>query len=226
MSMVGKTGKPYYADYGYAKAAERAAARPEYATIVDWIPPRSRVIDLGCGDGSLGQLAIAEKEASVVGLEIDAVAVARARAAGLDVRVADVDEGLPFAPDAFDLAVMNVTLSYVYRPRFVLEEMLRVAPVAIVSFPNLAHWTCRLDLLLAGRFPRRVLYGHPWHASRLIHPFSYSDFRRLVRELGAAIRRRRCLGWDSRHPGWLAGAWPNLFAMVPILQIERGHRAA
>jgi methionine biosynthesis protein MetW len=208
-------------DYGWAGRDAAPQARPEHDTIVAWVPRGSRVLDLGCGDGTLAARLAAERGCVVRGLEIDPAGVERARARGVDAQVADVDEGLAELADRYDLAVMNVTLHMVYRPGFVLAEMLRVAPAALVSFPNLGWWPNRLDAL-AGRFPRPALYGYSWHASRHIHLFSWRDFNDLARSLGARVTAARHLGRDGRTPARLAAVSPNLFARVSIARVERG----
>lgn len=221
--MTGPARSGARGDYGWASRPAGPQTRPEYDTLVGWTPRGSRVIDLGCGDGSLGARLIAERACAVQGIEIDPAGVERARARGLDARVGDVDQGLDLGDDACDVAIMNVTLHMVYRPGFVLGEMLRVAPVALVSFPNFAYWPARLEAL-AGRFPRRPLYGHAWHETRHIHLFSWSDFNDLVRTLGARITAAEHLGRGSLRPSLLARGWPNLLASLCIARIERGSR--
>ena len=208
-------------DYGWAGRDPGPQARPEYGTLVAWTPRGSRVLDLGCGDGSLGARLIAEKACAVHGIEIDPAGVERALARGVQARVADVDEGLAETDDAYDLAILNVTLHMVYRPGLVLGEALRVAPVALVSFPNFAWWPARIEAL-AGRFPRLPLYGYPWYESRHIHLFSWRDFGDLVRGRGARITAAEHFGPDSRTPDALARRWPNLFARVCLARVERG----
>ena len=210
-------------DYGWASRPPGPQARPEYDTLVRWAPRGSYVVDLGCGDGSLGARLIAERSCVVQGIEIDPAGVERARARGLDARIGDIDQGIDLPDDACDVAIMNVTLHMVYRPGFALGEMLRVAPVALVSFPNFAYWPARLEAL-AGRFPRRPLYGHPWHETRHIHLFSWSDFNHLVRTLGARITGTEHLGRGSLRPSRLARLWPNLLASLCIARVERGSR--
>jgi len=214
-------GAPWRDGYGWAEREDTPGRRPEYDTLVRWTPRGSRVIDLGCGDGSLGARLIAEKGCVVRGVEVDPAGVERARARGVEARVGDVDAGLEDADGAYDLAIMNVTLHMVYRPGFVMREMLRVAPVALVSFPNFAYWPARLEAL-AGRFPRRPLYGRAWHETRHIHLFSWRDFGDLLREIGARVTAAEHLGRGSLAPGVLARAWPNLFASVCIARVEAG----
>jgi len=210
-------------DYGWAARPAGPQARPEYDTLVRWTPQHSAVIDLGCGDGSLGARLIAERGCVVQGIEIDPAGVERARARGLDARIGDVDQGLDVPDGACDVAIMNVTLHMVYRPGFVLGEMLRVAPVALVSFPNFAYWPARLEAL-AGRFPRRPLYGFAWHETRHIHLFSWSDFNDLVHTLGARVTAAEHLGRGSLRPSLVARRWPNLLASLCIARVERGAR--
>ncbi len=212
-------------DYGWAARPAGPARRPEHDTLVAWTPHGSRVLDLGCGDGALGARLVAERGCVVHGIEIDPAGVERARARGVEARLGDVDAGLEAPADAYDLAVMNVTLQMVYRPGFVLGEMLRVAPVVLVSFPNFGFWMARLEAL-AGRFPRRPLYGYAWHETRHIHLCSWADFLDLTRSLGARVTAQEHLGRDSRTPSRLARAWPNLLAAVCIARLERGGRAA
>jgi methionine biosynthesis protein MetW len=214
-------GTPWRDAYGYAGLDAAPRSRPEYDTLVRWTPRGSRVLDLGCGEGSLGARLIAENGCVVHGIEVDPAGVERARAKGVEARAGDVDAGLDAGDDAYDLAIMNVTLQMVYRPGFVMREMLRVAPVAFVSFPNFAYWPARLEAA-AGRFPRRPLYGRPWHETRHIHLFSWRDFGDLVRELGARVTAAEHLGRGSLGPSALARLWPNLFASVCIARVERG----
>lgn len=211
---------PPRSDYGYAQRGGVPIARAEYDTLIEWTPRLSRVLDVGCGDGSLGARLIAERACTVSGLDLDPAGVELARSRGLDARVGDVDEGLPFPDRSFDVALMNVTLHMVMKPGFVFSELLRVSNVALVSFPNVAHWTARLELL-AGRFPRRPLYGRHWHDTRHVHLFSWADFNDLVREQHAHVTAARHFGHDSRTRSWLATAWPNLFAGICMARIEK-----
>jgi methionine biosynthesis protein MetW len=211
---------PWRTDYGYARREGVPVDRPEYATLIGWTPNGSRVLDVGCGDGSLANRLTKEKECNVTGLDLDPTAIEIARARGLDAQVTDVDAGLPFPDRIFDVAIMNVTLHMVYRPGFVMAELLRVSRVALITFPNVAHWIARLQLL-GGHFPRRPLYGRHWYDTRHIHLFSWTDFRDLARELGAHVTASQHFGRDSRTPSALAAAWPNLFAAICLARVER-----
>ena len=209
---------PERAVYGWADRGSEG--RAEWPVLERWVPQGSRVLDVGCGDGGLGARLIANRGARVDGLELDPEGVAKAVARGVRAVVGDVDQEFAAPETAYDVAICNVTLMMVYRPAFVLGEMLRLAPIALVSFPNVAHWLARAQLV-AGRFPRRPLYGHPWWETRHIHLFSWADFGDLVRASGARITASEHFGGDSRTPSAVARAWPNLFAGLCLARVER-----
>lgn len=208
-------------DYGWA--TREGADRAEYAVLARWVPEGARVLDVGCGDGRLGASLAATRRAKVSGLEIDPAGVEKAARAGLDAREGDADTGLPWPADAFDVALMNVTLHMVVRPGFVFDELLRVAPVVLVSFPNVAHAIARVQLL-AGRFPAKPLYGYAWWESRHLHLFSWADFLALAASRGARVTASEHFGRDGLRPSRLARAWPNLFASICLARLERGPR--
>lgn len=216
--MSDKTGKQYYADYGYLPGSN--TTRPEYRYIADWIEPGSKVLDLGCGDGSLGALLI-QKECEVHGIDVSQTGVEAALKKGVHAVIGDMDEGLGFPDCSFDYVVINVTLQMVYRPGFVLKEALRVGKKVIVSFPNAAHWAARLELFFLGRMPRKPLYGYRWHNTRHIHLFSYRDYSDFIEELDAKVTKKIFFGWDSEHESFIAKIFPNLFSMEAILMIEK-----
>ena len=215
--------KSHYSNYGYKspKEGESATNRPEYTHILEMVKPGSRVLDAGCGDGSLGALLMREKGCRVFGLEIDKNGASHARKKGVDVRICDVDEGLPFANDSFDYAIMNVTLQMVYLPKFVLEELKRVSRRQIVSFPNFAHLPARLEMLFLGRMPKTALFGHEWHSTRHIHHLSYNDFLGLAKQEGLKVLKVHKLNLHSRNTDALSAAIPSLFCGTAIFLLEK-----
>ena len=195
--------------------------RPEVELFRDWVPRDARLLDLGCGDGAVASRLAEERGARVSGIEIDPAGVEVARSRGVTAIVGDLDEGLPFADGSFDVALINVTLHMVYRPRFVLEEALRVAPRVIITFPNFGFWIYRLELAWGGRFPRHSLYGYEWYDTRHIHLFSTADLRDLCSKLGVRVVAERHTGLKNRKPSSIARLWPNLLGRITAVMVER-----
>ncbi len=215
--------RKYRDSYGYPPNARRGSrtTRPEYPYIVEWVAWGSRVLDLGCGDGSLGGQLISKKRCKVWGIDVDRRAVLQSRAKGVRARVGDMDAGLPFSENEFDCCVLNATLQMVYRPGFVLSESLRVGRSAIVSFPNFAHLPSRLEMLLFGRVPRTALFGYSWHDTRHIHHLSYNDFLSYCSQNGVEIVRRQALFLKGSRPNPLSDLFPSLFCNLAIFEIRR-----
>lgn len=217
--MFNKKESSSCSDYVYS--LNSSGIRPEYKYIIDWIEKGSKVLDLGCGNGSLGSLLMKEKDCEVHGIESSRSGVESALNKGVHADIGDIDEGLDFPDKSFDYVVINVTLQMVYRPGFVLGEALRVGKKVIVSFPNFAHWAARLEIFLLGRMPRKPLYGYRWHNTKHIHLFSYYDFCNYLEEINAKITKKVFFGYDSEHESLLALIFPNLFSMEAILLIEK-----
>ncbi|HMO67389.1 MAG TPA: methionine biosynthesis protein MetW, partial [Novosphingobium sp.] len=119
------------------------ALRPDLAIIARHVAAGARVLDIGCGVGVLLE-ALRDKGCDARGMEIEAEAVARCVAKGLSVIQGDADADLAFYPDqSCDYAILSETLQTMMRPDRVLEELLRIAGHAFVSFPNFAHWRVR-----------------------------------------------------------------------------------
>ena len=141
-----------------------ASLSADYDIVVELIPPRAKVLDLGCGSGELLQRLITQKNVYGRGLDIDPELVISCVEKGLSVVHGNLDEGLAqYQAKSFDWVVLNQTLQVTHRPALVLREMLRVGQTSIVSFPNFAYWTVRSQLFLRGRMPISRSLPYPWY---------------------------------------------------------------
>ena len=172
--------------------------RPDLALIAAHVPDGARVLDVGCGDGALMAELVA-RQCDGRGLELDAANVAECVAKGLSVMQGDADADLGFYPDAsFDVAILSQTLQTTHRPDRVVEQLLRIAPRAFVSFPNFAHWRVRASLLWGGRMPVTRLLPVAWYETPNIHHVTIDDFRALAAERGWHIERSWFLRGDAK----------------------------
>jgi len=172
--------------------------RPDLAVIANNVAPKSRVLDIGCGDGALMAALREDRSCNVHGMEIDSENVAHCVEQGLSVIQGDADKDLAFYPDdAFDYAILSQTLQTTMRPDKVLEELLRIGRRAFVSFPNFAHWRVRLSLLWNGRMPVTRLLPVQWYETPNIHHLTVSDFRELVKERGIKVEQAWFLSGDK-----------------------------
>jgi methionine biosynthesis protein MetW len=175
-------------------AAARAAAPPgirvDLQLIADMIQPGSRVLDVGCGDGTLLDYLGQFKQVDGRGIELSQAGVNACVARGLSVIQGDADTDLRAYPaGAFDYAVLSQTLQATREPRGVLEQLVRIGRRAIVSFPNFGHWRVRWALLYRGRMPTTPALPASWYDTPNIHLCTIWDFMLLCRELDVRIER-------------------------------------
>ena len=148
-----------------------------YSIIEDIIEENSRVLDLGCGDGTLLKLLKKEKNIKGSGIEISQDEVIKCLSKGLSVIQGNIDEGLKqFQNQSYDYVILNKTLQSTYNPEYVLEEMLRVGKKCIVSFPNFAYWRVRLNFTLTGNMPKSRILPFEWYNTPNIHLLTIKDF--------------------------------------------------
>lgn len=200
-------------------------ARIDHSVILDFIPAGTKVLDLGCGDGSLLVKLVRQKGVTGRGIEISEEGVRACIAKGLTVMQGDIDKGLRDYPDgSFDYVVLNQTLQAVKKPDVVLSEILRVGKKGIVGFPNFAYWKMRFYLFTYGRMPKTEFLPYEWYDTPNIHFCSILDFTEYCAKNGIAIEETVYLSTD-RGGRVLRGVRPNLFAENAVYLLSAGGRS-
>jgi len=142
----------------------------------------SRVLDVGCGDGSLLLHLKKNKRVDGRGIEIDQIKVQESVSKGLAVIEGDAEKDLINYPDrSFDFAILNQSLQQFYDPRVVLNELLRIAKNAIVTIPNFGFWKVRLNLLFQGTMPVTKTLPNTWYNTPNLHMCTIKDFYNLCK---------------------------------------------
>ena len=198
--------------------------RVDLRLIAGMIEPNTRVLDIGCGDGTLIDELFTTKGCDARGIEIDMAEVTRAVAHGLPGMHGDADTDLAHYPDdAFDYVILSRTLQAVGRPREVLRQMLRIGARAVVSFPNFGHWLVRWQLLRRGRMPMTATWDRMWYETPNIHPCTIHDFFDLCAAEGYAVERWLAADEAGRRAPWRRfPRLANLFGEQAVFLLRRG----
>jgi methionine biosynthesis protein MetW len=187
--------------------------------IADWVEPRSRVLDLGCGRGVLLESLMQSKDVFGVGVDLEFEKISACVKRGVTAYQGDMMEFMRAFPDAhFDRIICSRTLEEVSDPAAVITEALRVAKSVTVGFVNHGYWKNRLDVLRHGRKPRNAVYTTAWHESRPANPASIADFEAFCEGRSIRIARRALLrgDWKTR-----CTFLPNLFAGYALYDLAR-----
>lgn len=188
--------------------------------IQHWIQQGSRILDLGCGDGTLLKFLIDTKQVQGYGLEIDAAQINTCIDKGLNVIEQNLDQGLGnFADKSFDTVLMTQALQTLHFPHLVLDEMLRVGKECIVTFPNFGHWKARFYLATRGRMPVSDLLPYEWYNTPNIHFCTFNDFEVLCRERNIKVIHRQVVNEQSGQT--LKDFMPNLFGETAIYHLSK-----
>jgi len=191
------------------------AHRYEFDLIASWIPERSRVLDLGCGDGVLLAGLNATHGVSGYGVEIDDAGVLASVRNAINVIQMDMETGLStFEDNAFDFVILSQTLQAMRNVELIMKEMLRVGREGIVTFPNFGYWRHRLDIL-RGHMPVSRTLPYQWYDTPNIHLCTVKDFEDLCAKLGAEILDERVISG-----GRIVGFLPNLMGNVGVFRFR------
>ena len=181
--------------------------RPDLLRIAQWVEPGTRVLDLGCGDGTLLDHLQTSRGVTGVGVEIDDDRVLTCARLGVDVLQQNLEDGLAlFSDNCFHTVVLSQTLQSMHRTEHILLEMARVARYGIVSFPNFGYFPHGIALL-KGRMPVTGQMPYAWYNTPNIHLCTLKDFEDLCAKLGLRILERATYGPRNEVkwlPGWRA----------------------
>ena len=201
-----------------------ATQRVDLVLMAEMVERGARVLDVGCGDGTLLSLLAERRGVDGRGIELSREGVNQCVARGLSVIQGDADTDLfAYPDDAFDYVILSQTIQATRRPRVVLEHMLRIGRRAIVSFPNFGHWRVRTDLVLSGRMPVTDNLPETWYDTPNIHFCTIRDFVALCNELNVQTERALALNSSGQPvrfnmPWWV---W-NLFGEQAVFLLRRG----
>ena len=201
---------------------DNRAIRVDLQHIADMVEAKSRVLDIGCGDGALLEHLVHFKQVDGRGFEISQAGVNASVGIGLSVIQGDADTGLVDYPDnAFDYAILSQTLQATRDPKGVLFQLVRIARRAIVSFPNFGHWKLRWHLLTRGTMPVTPTLPEAWYATPNIHLCTIRDFIDFCAEQGIAIERAISIDRLGRSSAIKSYRHANLFGEQGLFLLSR-----
>ena len=179
------------------------------------VPPGSRVLDLGCGDGAMLSYLQRERGCSGYGIEIADANVLACVQRGVDVIQLNLDEGLAlFADNSFDVVLQIDTLQHLRNAEVMLRETARVGRTGIVAFPNFAHWPNRLSVL-RGRMPVTKRLPYQWYDTPNIRVGTFKDF-----EVLALKNKLRIVDSFGLQNGNIQRILPNMLASTAVFHLE------
>lgn len=164
--------------------------KSEFKVIADLLPNNSKVLDVGCGDGSLMDLLAKDKNIEVRGLELDQNNVQKCIVKGLPVIQGDAETELyQFPPQSFDYVILSQTLQAFYKPDKVLKELLRIGKSVIVSIPNFGYWKVRTSLLFFGKMPITKTIPNTWFNTPNLHMCTIKDLFNYCEDQNIEIKK-------------------------------------
>ncbi len=197
--------------------------KTEYKIIVDLIEEKTRVLDVGCDDGTLMESLKKNKNVDARGIEISKDKVQTCVSKGLTVIEGNAEFDLKqFPNDSFDYVVLGQTLQAFVNPEVVIKELLRVGKKTIITIPNFGNWKVRLNLLIKGTMPITKSLPNDWYNTPNIHMCTIKDFVKFSKIINFKIFKSLAL--TNRNISNINNSnlfYKNLFAELGIFLIEK-----